>query len=267
MKKNILLLIAVVLNFNFLVAQESINEYAYIVVPDEFSFQRSPDEFQLNSLAKFLLKKQNVLVFGEYEDIPEQYRNLNCGGLNFKLNKESSAFRTKLSFELRDCRNKIVYKSEVGTSLEKDYKKGYQESLRNAFANFHKLNYKYEPKIAIAAQVIPVVTAKVPSVVAALQTPTKSAANVYTSAQGLAIQLEESNGSYIGKVLKSTSINYTEGQLICKLFQTSLASVFKAEWKDAYGNFVNTIAYFDAEGNLNVDLAGATGITVVKFAK
>ncbi|MFC2109272.1 hypothetical protein ACFLSU_01745, partial [Bacteroidota bacterium] len=161
----------------------------------------------------------------------------------------------KLSFELKNCKNKTIYKSAIGSSSEKDFKKGYQESLRNAFKDFKKLKYKYSPKAIVKLQSEAVLLA--PNAIL------KN--NVYTSVQGLSIELQENNGNYIGKVVKSSSLNYSEGQIICKLFKTSLKNVYKAQWKDTYGNFVNTIGYFDTDGNLNVDLAETTGITVLRF--
>ena len=41
---------------------------------------------------------------------------------------------SKLRLVLTDCANKEVFSSEVGKSREKEYKKSYQEALRNALA-------------------------------------------------------------------------------------------------------------------------------------
>ncbi len=54
-------------------------------------------------------------------------------------------FKTKLSIELKDCNDQVVYTSEIGESREKEYNKAYNEALRDAFNSIEALSYKYEP--------------------------------------------------------------------------------------------------------------------------
>ena len=41
----------------FLSAQNSVNQYQYVIVPAQFKFLNQPDEYRLNTLTKLLLEK------------------------------------------------------------------------------------------------------------------------------------------------------------------------------------------------------------------
>lgn len=265
MNKISALLIAFLFGLQMLQSQNNINSYAYVIIPEQFHFQKRADQYQLSSLSQFLFKRAGMKAFKNSEAIPNELNGIDCGGLRFKLIKESNAFRIKTSFELVNCKNQVVFKSNQGSTIHKDFKKGYQESVRNAFKSFEELGYKYEGKVAKAVMPIPVVVKKP---ILTTKTNSKSKGHgLVVSNESISIQLNESRGSYIGKVLTSRSINYTKGDLICKLFKTSLPNVFKAEWKDAYGNFINTIGYFNEVGNLHIDVVTPDGISVVVFEK
>ena len=244
------------------IAQEKLNNYAYVIVPEQFSFQNSKDQYQLNSLTKFLFEKEGLKVFWDTEKIPKEYVLLDCGGLKLKMNKKSSMFKNKVNFDLTDCYNTIVFTSDEGSSSIKEYKKGYQESVRNAFKSFSGLNYAYTPIPTEEVALLDTVAVFSPKLEVNL-----SNSFTYTNEANLVIELTKAKGSYIGKVKSSESIQFESGDVICKLFKTSLPNVFKAQWKDSYGNFINTIAYFNEEEELNIDFSAPTGITVLKFTK
>ena len=129
---------------SILFAQNNINSYKYILVPRQFEFQKSQDQYQLNSLTKFLFNKAGFSVLYTDEHYPEDLANKNCLALTTKINSGSSLFKTKMSIELYDCQNKVVYITKEGISREKDYKKSYQEAIRNAFIELEELNYAYD---------------------------------------------------------------------------------------------------------------------------
>ena len=57
MKKQILIIVALlIIQFNGF-AQKNINNYKYIIVPKSYGFLGDEDKFQLNSLTKFLFNK------------------------------------------------------------------------------------------------------------------------------------------------------------------------------------------------------------------
>lgn len=125
-------------------AQQSVNNFKYVIVPKQFEFQRSQNQYKLNEMTEFLLEKYNFNAVSE-GDLPEDlYRN-NCLGLKALVVDDSNMFVTRLKVELRDCKNNLVYTSKVGKSKQKEYRATYQEALRRTFQSFKSLNYKYEP--------------------------------------------------------------------------------------------------------------------------
>ena len=104
-----------------------------VVVPNQFAFLKSDNEYQLNILTKFLIEKQGFKAYMENE-VPAELLNTPCNLLKADVKNESNMMTSKLRLVLTDCANKEVFSSEVGKSREKEYKKSYQEALRNALA-------------------------------------------------------------------------------------------------------------------------------------
>ena len=104
-----------------------------VVVPNKFAFLKSDNEYQLNILTKFLIEKQGFKAYMENE-VPAELLNTPCNILKADVKNESNMMTSKLRLVLTDCANKEVFSSEVGKSREKEYKKSYQEALRNALA-------------------------------------------------------------------------------------------------------------------------------------
>jgi len=122
---------------------QSINDYQYVLVPQKFSFQKSNDEFHLNTTAKFMLQKYGFKSFFSSDSIAKDLANENCNKLYAEVEKESSFLMTKVKLLLKDCHGKIFFETQYGTSREKEYLVSYNEALRNAFKSFDQLNYKY----------------------------------------------------------------------------------------------------------------------------
>ena len=59
---------------------------------------------------------------------------------------------SKVQFILTDCANKTVFTSEIGKSREKEFKKSYQEALRNAFEGNALATFKSEYKAPVTTQ-------------------------------------------------------------------------------------------------------------------
>ena len=104
-----------------------------VVVPNKFAFLKSDNEYQLNILTKFLIEKQGFKAYMENE-VPAELLNTPCNLLKADVKNESNMMTSKLRLVLTNCANKEVFSSEVGKSREKEYKKSYQEALRNALA-------------------------------------------------------------------------------------------------------------------------------------
>lgn len=131
-------------SFSVLFAQKNINAYKYILVPKQFEFQKSADQYQLNSLTKFLFEKSGFTVLFTDENFPADLATNSCLGLKAKVANESGMFSTKMNVELTDCYNQVVFATKDGKSGEKDYKTAYHEALRMAFADIENLKYAYD---------------------------------------------------------------------------------------------------------------------------
>lgn len=126
-------------------SQTNLNKYKYVIVPDRFDFLKGKDQYQLNSLSQFLFNKYGFETLMEGTVYPEDLIRNRCLALKSDVIKDSGMFKTKLSVELKDCNDQVVYTSHVGESREKDFKTAYNKALRDAFRHLATLNYKYEP--------------------------------------------------------------------------------------------------------------------------
>ena len=140
-------------------AQMSINEYKYVSVPERFDFLKSNDQYQLNSLTKFLLKKNGFTLLDKSDNYPMDLATNNCLLLNANVVKMKGLLATKLQLVLTNCKNTVVFSSEIGKSKQKEYQKAYHEALREAFA-LSEFNYTYNG--ANNLEVIPVSTPPAP---------------------------------------------------------------------------------------------------------
>jgi len=152
MKLKYLLIIGLVLSSGVIIGQQSLNEYKYVIVPNKFDFLKYDDQYQLNSLTKFLFNKEGFQTLFVGDERPGELNSNTCLGLTSSVNNISGLLNTKLVIELVNCRNEIVFTSTEGRSKEKDYKKGYHEALREAFKSITELNYSYTP---VKALVVP----------------------------------------------------------------------------------------------------------------
>lgn len=131
---------------NILSAQTDFNKYKYIIVPEQYSFLREADQYQLNSLTKFLFEKYGFEALMENEAKPLDLKAKPCLALRANVYNESSFLTIKLKFDLRDCHERVVYSSPEGKSREKDFAKGYKLALRDAFESLSSINYQYQPE-------------------------------------------------------------------------------------------------------------------------
>lgn len=142
--KNIILVLFLTMSNIFVFGQEKkVNNYKFIVVPDQFDFLKQKDEYKTSSLTKFLLKKNGFTVVLNSEQYPKDLIDNPCSGLKALVLDKSSMFKLKVIIELRDCSNRLLYTSDEGVSKLKEYKKGFQEAIRNAHASM--IDIVYEP--------------------------------------------------------------------------------------------------------------------------
>jgi uncharacterized protein (UPF0335 family) len=144
-------------HFN-IISQNSVNDYKYIIVPDQFEFLKEKDQYNINSLTKFLFNKYGYQAYMQGEDLPEDLRNDRCLGLMANVVKDAGFLKTKLRIDLKDCNGKLVQSSQIGETRVKEYDKAYNLALRDAFVTFQNLNYVYKPNDKLVSKTVPVTT-------------------------------------------------------------------------------------------------------------
>jgi hypothetical protein len=216
MKKVLLLLILAVSISAF---SQSINDYQYVIVPMKFDFLKENDKYRLNTLTKLLLQKYGFKSYLSTEEMPAEVADKRCSVLYASLEKDNNFFATKVKVVLKDCKEKIIYETEFGSSREKDYAVAYNQALRAAFQSFDKLKYAYNGKMDT------VVSPSVPDapIVPVPETPSPNSENnpeIFFFAQPI------TNGFQI--------VN-SEPRVIMRLFNTSQKNVFIGIKGDTHG--------------------------------
>ena len=161
MKHLFLTLVIIVTCSNLSLAQKTLSDYSFVVVPDEFEFLSKANQYQLNDMAKYYLTKNgfNTYYFSELPSVD------NCDGLWADVESISGFTRTKILVILKDCKGIEVYRSQPGASKQKEYKKSYQDALRKAFLSFEELNV--QQKTVVVRPIASVVSSQEASVVIA----------------------------------------------------------------------------------------------------
>lgn len=126
-------------------AQNNVNNFKYVIVPNEYDFQHEPDEYQLNSISEFLFNKYGFTAIMQDDEFPEDLKKNGCLALRADVIKDKSMFITKLHVILKNCTDQIIFEGPNGESREKKYEVAYNYALREAFLYVKALNYKYEP--------------------------------------------------------------------------------------------------------------------------
>ena len=145
-KKTLFFLVLLISTSGF--SQEiNFDKYQYIVVADKFDFVSETDQYQTSSLTKFLLEKKGFKVFLNSDKLPEDLQINRCIALFVSIKDDSSMFTIKNTIEIKDCYGEILFSSQEGKSKDKDYKKGYQEAIRNAYETMTGFNYSYNPAL------------------------------------------------------------------------------------------------------------------------
>ena len=132
---------------------------------------------------------------------------------------------------LRDCFNKVVFISQEGVSKLKDYKKGFQEAIRNAHASMSDLKYEavsIASKVKVKKQNI----VEVPVIHQSLKTKKVVAEK---AAAAISVKTEE---VVLNKKLESINILYAQpkenGFQLINLKPTVVFVILKTNVKDVF---------------------------------
>jgi hypothetical protein len=134
MKKSILFTLLV---FNFFLG--SAQKKRYVVLPATFSFFKEPNKYALHDVSKAFFKSQGYEVLYDNEIMPNEISNNRCAILFANPVEANTLFITKVYFEIKDCTNKVLLKSDMGSSRDKDFQIAYSQSFRAALTS---LKYK-----------------------------------------------------------------------------------------------------------------------------
>ncbi|MFD2565023.1 hypothetical protein [Aquimarina rubra] len=241
-------------------AQNSVNDYKYIIVPEGYVFLRENDDYQLNSLTKFLFNKYGFRAFIQGEKLPEDLKINGCKGLRADVKKNSGLLKTKLVVNLVDCNGTTIFSSREGTSREKEFKKSYHEALRNAFKDIQALNYKYNGKnegiVKKEAEAIPDPVYTTPSVTTK-DAPVSNNANNEKQIVNKASEKKTISFLFKEEVYFFESKPYGfELKQKKEVTSVSIGKVFKSSRKNNYiiqAGDLSGSGYFDSYGNFILD--------------
>lgn len=205
--KKIVLLFILISSYAF---SQSINDYQYVIVPVKFDFLKKDDQYRLNTLTKLLLQKYGFKAYLNNEEIPLNVER--CNFLYANVIENSGMFSTKVKVVLKDCKENVVFETQLGESRQKEYASAYNEALREAGKSFDELNYKYNGKNGNVSHATPVIN----------QVETEPIANSGSTA---------STGIFYFAQPTSTGFQVVnnEPKVILRLFNTSQKNVFIAE--------------------------------------
>lgn len=206
-------------------AQNTINNYKYVVVPEKFNFSREEDQYGLNSLTKSLLEEKGFTVYLDNSSIPNELAGNRCNALNAEVVQKKGLFVTNLTLILKDCKGNIIFKSKEGKSREKEFLTSYNLALRDAFTSLNDVPYAYTgPANPAATEVAPA------AVTPAKEVPAPAAAVVAAAPVAAAAQVKDASGTlYAQATPNGYQLIDTTPKKVLTLLKTSAADYFIAD--------------------------------------
>ncbi|HWS59447.1 MAG TPA: hypothetical protein VN182_00810 [Flavobacterium sp.] len=141
MMKTNKIIIVVLLFVNYCFSQ-TVNDYKGIIIPMKYDFQKSENQYRLQTITKMNLQKAGFQAFYSNESAQTEITD-RCSVLYIDVIKENSFLITKLYIVFKDCFSTVIYQSPIGKSREKEFEAAYIEALNVAFASVNSLNYAY----------------------------------------------------------------------------------------------------------------------------
>jgi hypothetical protein len=241
---------------------QDLNSYKYVLVPSKFDFLKESNQYQMNELAVFLFEKYGFKTYMANGEKPTDWAQESCNTLYADIIEGGGLFVTTLKVELKDCKNHLLFTSEEGNSKEKDFKKAYQEALRNAFKSIDKINYTYFENKQNKATSSLIQDTGVPSA-------EKDIEEIVIPA----IPQKSEMKMDVVQPAVSTITNrkvYTNGNLEFYIVSSDYGfNLFKTQMEAPFAKLINTsreeyfiystissngIAFFDSSGNLNIEI-------------
>lgn len=211
-------------------AQTSVNDYQFVVIPSRFEVQSDANQYRLNTLSKKYLLDAGFNPVHETMMTDGQI-NHRCDHLYMDVLKVKSMLTVKVKILFRDCRNNIIFESAEGRSKEKDYEKGYQEALKEAFESVKQLGYAYNGKNSAT-------TVSVPQNASVTVTPTQPAV---LQAEAKPVAARATGAAYTVEALASgyLIIDAATSRIALKIMKTSDPKIYTASRNGESGVFIN----------------------------
>ncbi|MBC9932820.1 hypothetical protein [Chitinophaga qingshengii] len=209
-------------------AQNTINNYQYVLIPERFDFSREDNQYGLNTLAKSLLEEKGFTAYFDNTDLPKELAGNKCSALKAEVTQRKALFATNLTLILKDCQGNIVFKSKEGKSREKEFNTSYNLALRDAFASLKDEPYTYNgtahtqtTAVAVAAPA-PATSAPAPAAVTA---PAPAPAPVPATPA-----VKDAAGTlYAQAISNGYQLIDTSPKIVLTLLKTSVQDCFIAE--------------------------------------
>lgn len=209
-------------------AQSELNNYSTLLIPEQFEFQSSPNQYNINKTLKASFLKYNFKTYLNGEDIPEGVDP--CDVLHLKIN-EKGFLSTKISFSFYDCLDKKVYTSIEGVSKIKEFQPSYYQAIRFALKDENIVQHDFTKESVIVVAPEQATLNKTPE-----KKPTTSVEVMELELRGKRYKLIPTNATdfevYQNNKLVGTLIKQPENDYIMKAGTLSGLGTF-----DDFGNF------------------------------
>lgn len=216
---------------------QSINDYKAVIIPMKFEFQKSDNQYRLQTKTKVHLQTAGMISFYAVESIPTEF-NERCSLLNIDVVNDKAFLTTKLSIVFKDCSGKVIYQSPQGKSKEKEFDDAYTEALFQAFKFVKELNYKYNGGNSNASLISTNTTpSSSPAVPVSATVVTSPVSNVPVN-NGNSSSESNLNVLYAQPTSYGYQLIDSEPKVVMKIYKTSNSASFMAKKGDVQGALV-----------------------------
>lgn len=211
-------------------AQNSINNYKYVLLPERFSFSKEVNEYGLNTVAKSLLEEKGFTVYFNNTEIPKELAGNKCNALLADVEQRKAIFTTNLTLILKDCQGNVLFKGKEGKSREKDFYASYNGALREAFKSLDDAHYAYNGTTNNAPAATPAPAQPQASA------PVAAPPSPVPASQPATVESKEAAGTlYAQATANGYQLIDTSPKIVLTLSKTSTPDLFIAENSTAHG--------------------------------
>lgn len=212
------------------IAQKNINNYKYVIIPLKYEFLDENNQYRLNTLTRYLFKQRGFEALFDEEEFPEELNKDRCKALFANVEKaKGGLFTTKVEITLKDCFGKELFRTETGSSREKDFQKAYTEAIKKAFSSLDLIDYEYQPLEEKVEKEDSVIESAVD--INEVETKTEE---VETSTEVVEVKTQTTNTTLYAQE-KSYGYQVVDAtpKVVMQLFKTSAVDVFIVKGRNA----------------------------------